>query len=255
MSSIHHAAATGFNQQADAYARGRPDYPKSILPWLQETLGLKAGKTVLDLGAGTGKFTGLLQQTGAQVLAVEPVAAMRAKLEALEGISVIDGTAEAIPLPDACLDAVLAATAFHWFATPAAMAEIARLLKPGGWLGLVWNTRDESHDWVAKLTEIMTRYEGDVPRYRNGTWKQVFPAPGFGPLEQTHFPHQHAGPPEQVIIDRCMSVSFIASLPELERNRVTAELRALIAIHTQLAGQLEVVVPYRTEVFWCQRQP
>nr|WP_308426379.1 methyltransferase domain-containing protein [Chitinimonas sp. BJB300] len=159
-----------------------------------------------------------------------------------------------MPLPDACLDVVVAATAFHWFATDATMAEIARVLKSGGWLGLIWNVRDESEDWVAKLTEIMVRHEGNTPRYRKGSWKQVFPAAGFGPLQQTSFPHQHTGPAEQVIIDRCMSVSFIAALPEPEREAIATELRALIAHHAALAGKQEIVVPYRTEVFWCQRQ-
>jgi SAM-dependent methyltransferase len=252
--TLHPAAASGFAQQADAYARGRPDYPQAVLPWLGEQLGLQPAWQVLDLGAGTGKFSRYLLDSGAQVTALEPVAAMRAKLASLPGLRVLDGTAEAIPLPDASLDAVFAATAFHWFATPAALAEIARVLRPGGWLVLLFNVRDESVDWVAAMSAIMQPYEGDTPRYRKGDWRKVFPAPGFSALQQVDFPYLHRGAPEQVIVDRVLSVSFIAALPDPERAKVHAALTELIATHPALAGQAEIALPYRTELYCCQRR-
>ncbi|MGO4280954.1 class I SAM-dependent methyltransferase [Cupriavidus sp. RAF20_2] len=254
MTAIHNAAAQGFAAQADTYARGRPEYPAELAHWLHDTLGLAPGKSVVDLGAGTGKFTRLLAATGASVVAVEPVAEMRAQLAAkLPDATVLAGTAEAIPLPDASVHAVVCAQAFHWFANPAAMAEIRRVLRPGGKLGLVWNVRDESVDWVARLTAIMTPFEGDAPRYYRGDWKRVFPAEGFGPLRLTEFPYTHTGAPEQVIVDRVMSVSFIASLPPAQQDAVRAQLHDVIATDPALRGQTAVAFPYTTAAYCAER--
>ena len=145
MAGIHPAAAAGYRAKAEAYIRGRPDYPAAVQEWLRDDLALSAGKTVLDLGSGTGKFLPHLCATGAAVIAVEPVAAMRAQLmERHPSIDARPGTAEQIPLGDGAVDAIVCAQAFHWFANPAALAEIHRVLKPGGRLGLIWNVRDES---------------------------------------------------------------------------------------------------------------
>lgn len=254
MPDIHHAAAQGFSTQADTYARGRPDYPPALAGWLRDTLALAPGKTVVDLGAGTGKFTRLLVPTGAAVIAVEPVAQMRAQLSArLPGVTVYEGTAESMPLVDASVDAVVCAQAFHWFANAAAMREIRRVLRPGGKLGLVWNVRDESLDWVARLTAIMTPFEGDAPRYYKGDWKKVFPADGFGPLGLARLPYTHDGAPEQVIVDRVMSVSFIASLPQAQQDAVRAQLHEVIATDPTLRGKDVVSFPYSTEAWCCER--
>ena len=254
MTAIHHAAAQGFSSQADTYARGRPDYPVEIAAWLTGTLRLSAGKTVVDLGAGTGKFTRLLLPTGATVLAVEPVAQMRAQLAgAVPGVQALEGTAEALPLPDASVDAIVCAQAFHWFANTAAMREMRRVLRPGGRLGLIWNVRDESVGWVARLTEIMRPFEGDAPRFHRGDWRKVFPAEGFGQLALTSLPYVHTGSPGQVIVDRVMSVSFIASLPPARQDAVRAQLHEVIAQDPALAGRDTVSFPYRTEAYCCER--
>ena len=111
---------------------------------------------MLDLAAGTGKLTRLLAEGGADVVAVEPVAAMRAVLaEAMPEITVLDGTAETIPLGPASVDAVTVAQAFHWFDAEAALAEIHRVLRRGGGLGLIWNAMDSSPEWVAVLKELV----------------------------------------------------------------------------------------------------
>lgn len=130
----------------------------AALAELADALPLQAGRTVVDLGAGTGKFTRLLALTGAHVLAVEPVAEMRARLsELLPGVTVTAGTAEATGLPDGCADAVVAAQSWHWFQEADALAEVERLLRPGGALALVWNTYDTSVPWVRDFQDIYFR--------------------------------------------------------------------------------------------------
>jgi SAM-dependent methyltransferase len=248
---VHPTAARGFSRGAASYSRGRPEFPPEARDWLQTDLGLGAGKTVVELGAGTGKFTRLLVATGASIVAVEPVAAMLERLAVdFPKIDALRGDAQILPLAAGIADAVICAQAFHWFATPAALAEIRRVLRPGGVLGLIWNVRDQSADWVAKLTGIMAPYEGDAPRYDHGEWRHVFPARGFGPLHERSFAHSHTGTPEQVIVDRVASVSFIAALDAETRERVLDEVRALIAATPALEGQREISVPYVTRAYW-----
>lgn len=247
MSDVHPAAATGYARAARTYAGGRPDYPAALQDWLTGPLGLGPGRVAVDLGAGTGKFTARLAATGARVIAVEPVAAMRTELAArLPGVEAIEGRAQAIPLPDASVDALTCAQAFHWFATPEALAEIARVLRPGGRLGLIWNIRDERRPWVAGLTRIMEVHEGDAPRFHTGAWRQVFPHPQFPTLEEVLFDHEQVGPFDSVVVDRVMSVSFIASLPAAEQARVRAQIDALADGDPDLAQRGTVRFPYRT---------
>jgi len=138
-------ATGGYSRSADSYVRGRPDYPPAALDWLRNDLGLEPGRAALELGAGTGKFTRLLIETGAAVTAVEPVGAMLDELRrALPAVFASQGTAQRMPAADASADAVICAQAFHWFASAESLAEIRRVLKPGGKLGLIWNVRDQS---------------------------------------------------------------------------------------------------------------
>ena len=134
---IHPAAAAGFGRSAEAYERGRPGYPDAAVDRLVAAL---PGRRVVDLAAGTGKLTRALVARGCDVVAVEPVAEMRALIA--PPARAVEGVAEATGLPDASADAVTVAQAFHWFDGPRALAEIHRVLRPGGVLALIWNRRD-----------------------------------------------------------------------------------------------------------------
>jgi SAM-dependent methyltransferase len=252
---IHQAAATGFQRQAGAYERGRPAYPSQAIAHLLDRLAIGKGTRVLDLGAGTGKFTRALAEAGAAVQAVEPVASMREEFARhLPGVPVVNGRAEAIPLPDGSFDAVVVAQAFHWFDGRAALAEIRRVLRAGGHLGLIWNLRDEETGWVAELTAIMDPYAGETPRYRTGEWRLAFDDTTlFSPLEARSFVHTQEGPPE-MIVDRMASISFIAALPYDEHARVLAQTRELLATHPDTRGQKTISFPYRADVFVCIRR-
>jgi SAM-dependent methyltransferase len=254
-SPIHPAAAEGFAVAAETYVRGRPDYPPEALEWLRSTLALQRGKIVIDLGAGTGKFTKLLVATGAHVIALEPVAPMLDQLtQRMPHVEARVGDAEHIPLPDRFADALVCAQSFHWFARPSAIAEIRRVLKPGGVFGLIWNVRDESVDWVARLSRLIEPYEGDAPRVTDGTWRELFPAHGFGSLLESRFPHAHVGQAEHVIVDRVASISFIAALPFDERESLLARVRELIRTTPALTAQGEVRFPYQTAAYHCIRE-
>jgi SAM-dependent methyltransferase len=252
--AIHPAAAQGYSTHVETFAKGRPDYPAELTDWLKHELRLGPGKIALDLGSGTGKFLPPLEATGAQVLAVEPVDAMRAQLIAHNpGVEVMAGSAEHIPLADRSVDVVTCAQSFHWFANPRALAEIHRVLKREGSLGLIWNMRDESVQWVAALSAMIEPYAGDTPRYHKQDWRLLFPASGFSPLVENRFAHQHTGSPERVIVARVLSTSFVATLPLDRQDQIAAQIRTLIATTPELAGKSEVSFPYRTVAFSCHR--
>lgn len=250
---IHREAAVGFQSAAGAYERGRPSFPPAAVAHVISALDIGPGRTVLDLGAGTGKFTRLLLPAGPRLVCVEPVEAMRAALVALvPGVTVLDGTAEAIPLADETVDAVVVSQAFHWFDAPRALHEIARVLRPAGGLALVWNVRDESVPWVARLTEIMDRHRAGTPSHADGPWRAVDESAAFEPLQHRSFRHRQpldAG----LLVDRVASVSFIAALPPDARAGVVDEVRALVASEPALAGRARFELPYRTDVFWTRR--
>lgn len=242
MSRVHKAAAVGFARSADAYERGRPEYPEAAVRHV--VAALPAGAVVLDLAAGTGKLTRPLLAASLEVIAVEPVAEMRAALP--DGARALTGTAEAIPLEDASVDGVTVGQAFHWFDGDAALAEIARVLRPGGVLALLWNRRVLEDPLNQAIEELVAPYRADVPSHRTGAWREAFGrTTSFGPLEETAFENvleQDADGLEA----RVSSISFIASLEPAERARVSERARAL-------AGAGTVRVPYRTEVQLCRR--
>jgi SAM-dependent methyltransferase len=249
-----HPAARGFSAAAREYERSRPSYPEEAVDRLVQELEITRDGLVLDLGAGTGKLTRLLAPTGSRLVALEPVQAMRvACAEVVPEALVLGGVAEALPFLDGTFDGVVAGQAFHWFDGPRALAEIHRTLKPSGRLGLIWNLRDESVDWVRRLTEIIEPYERTAPREKTHEWRAAFQMTDlFGSLNQRRFPHSQTLDVEG-LVERFASVSFIAVLPEEERADVLARIRELAKTHPDLAGHGSFELPYFTELYWCSR--
>jgi SAM-dependent methyltransferase len=236
-----HRAAKAYDGAAEIYERVRPGYPREAVEWF----GIEAGQTVVDLAAGTGKLTGPLVETGARVIAVEPSEGMLAVLRAVAPqAESMKGTAEAIPLPDLSADKVLAAQAFHWFANDAALADIHRVLKPGGVLGLIWNRRDLTDPAHAAVERALDPWKGDTPRHRSGAWRAVIDGtPLFTLHAEAELPNDHELPPGG-LVERAASVSFMAALPEDTRRDALAELRAFEA-----AAPKPIVLPHVCELF------
>ena len=245
---VNQAAAQGFERGADAYERGRPGYPETAVRWMLERLGISAGSTVVDLGAGTGKLTRLLLPSGAHLIGVEPVPAMRRTFaRVLPGVAIVDGTAESMPLAAGSVDAVLAAQAFHWFATRRALEEIHRVLRPGGGLALIWNRRDLRDPLQASLDAIVQPHRGAAPAHEGDQWREVIEGnPRFEPAGERQFAQAQEVDADGVV-DRVLSTSFIASLGEPARSQVVQQVREVIATHSEL------ILRYVTDVFLFRR--
>jgi SAM-dependent methyltransferase len=225
----------GYARSAAEYERGRPGYPAAAVDFLATRLRLGPARTVVDLAAGTGKLTRPLLATGAQVIAVEPVAEMRAVLPA--GVSALDGTAERIPLDTGSADAVTVAQAFHWFDGAAALAEIHRVLRAGSSLALVWNRRRVDDPVNQAIEELLAPYRGHMSAMRTGSWQVAFERTNlFGPLEGSVFPNEQSLDGDG-LADRIGSVNFIAKLDETQRAKVVEAARALAGAGTVTIGQ------------------
>jgi SAM-dependent methyltransferase len=239
-----HPATRGFTA-AGVYERGRPDYPAAAVQQIVDRLGLRPGTTVLDLAAGTGKLTRLLVPSGANVVAVEPLHEMRAELERrVPRVATMTGTAERIPLADGYVDAVTVASAFHWFREEEALREIHRVLKPGGGIALVWNARDERDSVQRALSEIVSPLRGDAPQRTQRNWRVMLAESGlFERCERSLHDHVQVVD-EQGLVDRVLSISFIAAAPSAVRDDVEARVRALAR-----AAEQPIRLSYMTELY------
>jgi SAM-dependent methyltransferase len=254
--AVHEVAEEGFGREAETYERVRPSYPADAVAWLAGNLGLEPGRTVLDVAAGTGKLTRLLVPFGATVVAAEPVDGMRRRfVGALPGVPMVAATAEALPVAPGSLDAITVAQAFHWFDADRAFAELARVLRPRGGVGLIWNVRDRSSDWVNEVWSIMDRVEKSAPWRNHEDWRdsELGNRSGFGPLHSETFRHEQSVTPEGVV-ERIASVSHVAVLPPAERERVLDEVRGVVTGHPDARGRSEMLIPYRVDAYWCERQ-
>jgi SAM-dependent methyltransferase len=224
--------------------------------WLIENLRIGDGSHVCDLAAGTGKLTRLLAPSGAELIAVEPVEGMSHHLRSVQpDVPVVAGTAEALPLADACFDAVTVAQAFHWFDADRAFGELRRVLRPGGRVGLIWNARDRSVDWVDDLWSIMDRVERKAPWRDHENWRDsaLGSRPGFGELHDAEFRHEQELTIDDVVA-RFASVSHVAVLAPAEREQVLDEVREIMHTHPATAGKERVAIPYRVDAYWCERE-
>jgi SAM-dependent methyltransferase len=226
---VHPVAATGFSAAADVYERARPSYPAEAVEWLVNRVDLRPGRTVVDVGAGTGKLTRLLVPTGAHVVAVEPLPAMLEKLvESAPGAEAILGTAEQLPLSDVSADVITVAQALHWFDQGRALPEFRRVLRPGGTVALVWNSRDLADPFQAALAKVLDPARERVPAQRDNVWREPFErSPLFGPLEVYRFPFEQHFTVED-LCDRVSSVSFVAAMSPDERETLLVSVRALV---------------------------
>ena len=236
----HHQSslnARSFGAAAAQYARARPSYPLGAVEWLLPA----DARDVADVGAGTGLFTRRLVERGLHVVAVEPLPEMRAQLvSSLPDVEALDGSGEALPLPDASCDAVFFAQAWHWVDVARAGPEVARALRPGGALGLLWNVRDESVDWVARLGRIM----------HPGSEHEMFSAnptvgPPFQPIERRDFPWTHSIN-RDTLFDLVASRSYFIVLSAPERASVLDQVRDLLDTHPDLVGREDIEMPYIT---------
>lgn len=235
MTESRRQRSLSFGSEAAAYERGRPSYPPEAIDWLLPP----GARDVLDLGAGTGKLTTRLVERGLDVVAVDPIAEMLELLSsALPDTPALLGTAEQIPLPDNSVDAVLVAQAWHWFDPEQAVAEVARVLRPGGRLGLVWNTRDERSGWVKDLGRIIGHEDDPFSE------KVTLPAP-FNDVERHHVEWTSYLTP-QALIDLVASRSYCITSPTEVRTRTLEQVRELLATHPALVNSTGLALPYIT---------
>jgi len=247
---LHRAASCGFEQNATDYERARPAYPPEAVTFIVDQLALGPGRTIVDVGAGTGKLTRLLIPSGATIVAVEPVAAMRRELLRVSPEVVVhDAAAEELPFERGTIDAVVCAQAFHWFATATVLREFARVLKHGGHLVLIWNVRDNSVDWVRRFTDLLKPYEGDRPDHNRGHWREAFDRDvPFAPLETVSF-FQHQSMTPDLLVARAASMSFVGALDGRTRAEVLQRVRQLGSEQGR-----NFILPYRTDVhLTCRR--
>ena len=240
--------AKSFDRAAEEYERTRPDYPDAVL----DLVPVAADAEVLDVGAGTGKLTRVLARRYRRVAAVEPLDGMRRILErVVPEADAHAGSAEQLPFPAASFDAVFAGQAFHWFANDTAVAEIARVLRPGGVLCLVWNSGDEDRPsplppgYVAYLGEL---HSAAFEHFRDQPpWQDLIGRGPFGEVHEAKVPHDHvidrAG-----LLDNARTVSWIATRPDEEQAAILARLGELLPEGTY-------AVPNLANLMWATRRP
>jgi SAM-dependent methyltransferase len=240
------ARGRSFGSAADAYAVGRPTYPAEAVAWL-----LEGAATVVDVGAGTGKLTSGLLAAGRDVVAaVDPDPGMLAALEReVPGVRVLVGTAESVPLPAASVDAAVLGQAWHWVDPEAGSAELGRVVRPGGVLGLIWNIRDEGEPWVAALGAIM--HGSDAERMIGEGRVRV--AEPFGPLTLHTVRWTVPRTPDEIVA-MAASRSYLIDMPEGRRAAVLGRVRELLATHPATAGRERVELPYVTHAFRALRR-
>jgi len=209
---------------------------------------------VVEVGAGTGKFTTQLIERKVTVFAVEPVRAMRDRLGALgPRVTPFDATAEHLPFDTASVGALVASQSLHWTDVSAALAEFDRALVPSGAVGLIWNFRDTEVAWQRDLDALLSELRGDAPHSRDGRWERAVDASTFGVATSKTWrwslTTDRAG-----VVDRVRSVSYVATMPEDDQRRVDERVRHIIDEHGLDSGTETILFPYVTEAYILRRR-
>jgi SAM-dependent methyltransferase len=235
--------ATSFGREAASYSKGRPDYPAAAVDYLIPS----GARVIVDIGAGTGKLTASLLAPGRKVFAVEPDREMLNTLsDTLPTVHPVLGTAEQTSLDDGVADAVTYGQAWHWVQPEQATTEAARILRPGGSIGLVWNIRDESVPWVSALTDIVSASEAELFVARGGPRLRTH----FGPIGHKGFDWERRMTADQLSA-MVASRSHVITSTETERTRILARVRELATEVADADGI--IVLPYRTHVYRAER--
>jgi ubiquinone/menaquinone biosynthesis C-methylase UbiE len=223
---------------ADAYDRARPSYPEEAVAWMTGT----GRSVVLELGAGTGKLTEVLHRAGQDVLATDPLPEMLTRLAQRVPVKHVVASAEQIPLRSRSVDLVVCGQSFHWFDHDRALPEIARVLRPGGIIALVWNTYDEGIPWVRRLKQLISPAAGSDDEDA----MPLMGTPYFGFVDKKQFrfwqPHTAAS-----LADLTRSVSHVSTMSESARSSVLAKVDALYAEYGR--GHDGMQVPYITRCY------
>jgi SAM-dependent methyltransferase len=232
--------ARSFGAVADDYDRARPTYPAEAVSWLLGSSPLE----VVDLGAGTGRLTAILVEAGHRVVAIEPLEPLREKLAvAVPQARLLAGSAEEIPLPDRSADAIVVGQAFHWFDAEPALAEIGRVLRPGGTLGLVWNFREDSQAWMRELAGI-----AGADGLPEGWETELQKLPQIAAVERRVFAFDHAVDRDK-LLSLIRSWSYVASRPDGEQRKILQQVGELWDDQPELADGSEASMRYRTEAY------
>jgi SAM-dependent methyltransferase len=247
LSERAHLGRVGFASGSDVYERARPGYPADAVAHLMATTQIVPGSRVLDLAAGTGKLTRQLDAAGVSCVAVEPSDSMRQVFQrVVPGVAVAGGTAEMIPVATGAMDATVVAQAFHWFDPPRALPEIVRVLKPEGWLALIWNERDESDPVMAELVRI-SKWDQCQPYPVGKDFGPIIDSSGlFGPVTRTKF-HFVQWVDHSEFVEQVASRSYVRVLPDGEREALLGK----VADFGATLGD-RIAIPYITDLFCAQ---
>lgn len=233
---------------AEVYERGRPGYAEATVDWALEPVRDRPDLRAMDLGAGTGQLTRALLARGVDTVPVEPAEGMRRRLvRAVRSATVLAGSAEQLPLPDGSVDLVAVGQAFHWFDRAPALAEIARVLRPGGVLAIFYNTREDAVAWVRALSDLIGEKEDHASLERGREPQDL--GPPFGSPEVFRAGHQQpldAG----ALADLVRSRSYVIRMEPAERAALLDRVAELTRTHPQLVGRQHFAMPYLTS---CQR--
>jgi SAM-dependent methyltransferase len=249
--------AGSLDRWPEDYERGRPGWPPEVV----DLPGLPPSATVLELGAGTGKLTRLLVSTFARVVALEPAEAMRCLLvEHAPQADPLSASAQAIPLADGSVDAVFAAESFHWFDDEPTLAEIVRVLRPGGALVLMWNlpagptepSIEAVEEFLSKRAPKRDQIGYDPldlggPRFASGEWRLVLEGSPFEPLRELRLPNPQTVDREGLVAFFA-SMGWLADLPDADRLPLLDEVRSLLSA-------VEYRRTWETYVYWTRLPP